>query len=341
MPLSQTYRPSGLLQWSLPRMTIPHWDLLACLGSEDRCISTWRTLHQARMLRQYRLIEVSESRPSRHSLERQRLVGEHLAEFVGLGADPASRRSCPLLGSNADIVGLADDFLGVTAGSAVFDVSALPKRFFFPILRRLWTATDGSGRPVLRDLLVTYTVPREYPVGALSENVSEWGHLPLFGGAYRGPNPEMFILSIGFDALGLQSRVEQESGMTLKLLIPFPGSPLRCARAWEVMRLLVKNRRADSYRVYRVSATDVSDAFDRLNVLTAGGSKGAVLAPFGPKPVSIAFAIFSILTDMPVSYTQPVVYRADYSLGESIINGMVETHTYCLRLGGVNQYRIC
>lgn len=340
MPFSYVYRPEGVLDWLLPRLTVPRWDVLSGVGSEGRCLSAWRTLKMRGRLLQYRLIEVTESRRSRYSEDRSRLVAQHLAEFARLGADDSTLRRCELLGANADIVALADDFLGVTTGSVVFDVSVLPKRFFFPILRRLWTATDDSGRPLLRDLVLTYTVPRAYPVGPLSENASEWASLPLFGGAYRGLRPEMFILSIGFDALGLQARVEQESGLPLRMLIPFPGSPARCARAWEVMRLLVKNRKEESYRVYRVRTTDVSDAFDRLCILTQRGARGALLAPFGPKPVSIAFALFAILTDMPVYYTQPVVYRPDYSIGESEISNVPETHAYCLRLGGIDQYKV-
>src|SRR5262249_16944421 len=150
-----------------------------------------------------RMVEVTESRPSRHTAERNRLVAEHWSEFHRLGGDASTRHDCPLLGTNAEIVAIADDFLGTTRRTPLRDVSAMPKRFFFPLLRQLWTAMDGSGGSILRDLLVTYTVPREYAGGALSENASEWAPLPLFGGAYHGPKPEMFILSIGFDALGL------------------------------------------------------------------------------------------------------------------------------------------
>ncbi|MFP3675336.1 hypothetical protein SB724_21205, partial [Bacillus sp. SIMBA_031] len=49
--------------------------------------------------------------------------------------------------------------------------------------------------------------------------------------------------------------------------------------------------------------------------LTHRGRLKAWLAAFGTKPVSLAMALFGIYYNAPVYYTQPTLYRPDYSTG--------------------------
>lgn len=68
--------------------------------------------------------------------------------------------------------------------------------------------------------------------------------------------------------------------------------------------------------------------------------KKALLAPYGPKPMSVGMAIYATMTESPVYYTQPKIYHPDYSAGISILNGRPEIYTYCLKLGGRNLFQI-
>jgi len=82
----------------------------------------------------------------------------------------------------------------------------------------------------------------------------------------------------------------------------------------------------------RVHALDTSDAFDRICDITDNGKYTSVLAPYGPKPISLAIALFAIETGAPVYYTQPNYYSPDYS------TGIKETYAYWIKKDGINLY---
>lgn len=109
-----------------------------------------------------------------------------------------------------------------------------------------------------------------------------------------------------------------------------------------MVRLVRRGRHHSSGEMRRhvKDSKSVSDAFDQLMTLTNGGMERAELAPFGPKLMSVAICIFSVLTDSPVFYTQPTAYHPDYSLGVSKIAGKREIYAHCIRLGGKDLYRL-
>jgi hypothetical protein len=218
----------------------------------------------------------------------------------------------------------------------LLDVSALPKRFFFPFIKLLLRETAR-----VRNLVVTYTSPKGHTTEKLAENPDDWDHLPLFSGSYAHSKPEMMIINVGFEGLGLQQQVDYgEAGLPVKLLLPFPASPQAFKRSWELVRRLQKNRLADHFQTYLTDATDVSDAFDRLVSLTDHGRLRAVLAPFGPKPISVSMCIFATLTESQVFYTQPKVYHPNYSYGIGQVAGSPSVWAHCLRLDSREYYQL-
>ena len=73
------------------------------------------------------------------------------------------------------------------------------------------------------------------------------------------------------------------------------------------------------------------------------GKIHSVLAPFGPKPISLAICLFGIACrqkGIPVEtgYTQTQVYSD--AVGVATINGRASTNTFCVRLGGRNFYSL-
>ena len=220
----------------------------------------------------------------------------------------------------------------------ILDVSSMPKRFFFPILKILLSRPDS-----VESLVVTYSAPEVYFEGKLAENFDDWDHLPLFGISknYGSDMPNLLLVGVGFEAYGLQEQVEHAgTGLPVKLLLPFPAPPEAFQRSWEMVRKLRKYSPDDNFELFRVEAKNVSDAFDRLVDITNNGAQNSVLAPFGPKPISVAMCIYAALTKSEVFYTQPTVYHPDYSSGISMVNGNPEIYAYCIRLDGKNFYEI-
>ena len=107
--------------------------------------------------------------------------------------------------------------------------------------------------------------------------------------------------------------------------------------------------------IVRVPVGDVSLTFDRLLQQTKGGQTNSlILAPYGPKPMSLAMCLLGIArrakgfdpeTDAPnlptkIGYTQPSWYHPEYSREVRIVNGLPDVMAFCVRLNGRNLYAL-
>lgn len=98
--------------------------------------------------------------------------------------------------------------------------------------------------------------------------------------------------------------------------------------------------------IVRVPTHDVSISFDRLLQHSAGGqAPSLVLAPFGPKSLSLAMCLLGIARmkaggSTEIGYTQPSAYSPDYSTGIAIRDGAPVVTAYCLRLNGRDLYSV-
>lgn len=330
------YRPWGMLDWVLPRCLIRgNWALLGCLSTGERSLSAWRVLKNHGCLGSVKLLRI-ENKPSRHDTATQQREGERLTEFEAEGGDRRVIDRHHLLEPSSKIVDVIDTFLPIAGPNIVLDVSTLPKRFFFPLLKLLLNRTAD-----VQNLVITYTSPGGYTSEKLAENFDQWDHLPLFSGAYTTAKPQMMVINVGFEGLGLQEQVDHgEAGLPIKLLFPFPAPPQAYRRSWDLVRRLQKHRSLDAFQTYRTDAKEVGDAFDRLVSLTDHGKQRAILAPFGPKPISVAMCIFATRTESQVFYTQPTVYHPNYSYGVAEVGGLPAVWAYCVRLNGREYYQL-
>jgi len=334
------FRPWGPLDWLMGRVPEVTWSLFGCLGTEERSLAAWRALSEARRVNIVRLLRVHDgpsryTKEARYEKETKDRLGKRQAEFLASGGKEDMVADHDLLEAHSQIVSSIDSFIRDAGPHVILDVTSLPKRFFFPILKRLLVA-----RPDVSNLIVTYSFPASHTPEPLAMNPSDWAHLPLFGGDYPKDPAKHLIVGIGFEALGLQEQVEHGSGLPVKLLLPFPARPSSFQRSWDLIRKLQRYRELGTMDIYRTDAKSVSDTFDRLLSLTRDGRQGVELAPFGPKPMSVAMCIFATLTGSPVFYTQPTAYHPDYSLGVSTIDGQPEIYGYCLRLAGNDFYSL-
>ena len=334
--MGSSYRPWGLLNWVLSRSPSLTWDFLGCLGAEERCLTSWRVLASLGLLERSVLWRVVD-RPSRYSRSAGALRERWLAEFVREGGHAESVVELDILLQYGGIERHIREFCSCSSSNIVLDVTCFPKRFFFPIVKHL---LRGSGSQTA-NLILTYSIPESYAVGRLAENCGEWAHLPSFSGTYSREAAELLVVNVGFDPMGLQGQIDHgESGQEVKLLLPFPASPRAVHRSWDFVRKIQKHRKPEDFELYLADAKDVSDAFDRLKSLTRNGQRKCELAPFGPKPISVAMCLFAILTDAEVFYTQPKVYNPEYSKGVAYRQGMPETYAYWVRLDGTDVYRL-
>ncbi|WP_254509560.1 hypothetical protein [Anatilimnocola floriformis] len=274
---------------------------------------------------------------SRFTADCVKRLDERNKVFQAEGGADTSISEFALTAEHSKIVGAVDSFKAIASDSIIIDISSLPKRFFFPIIRQLLKEPSS----VFKNIVATYTIPDRYTDQKLAENFGDWAQLPLFAGAIAKEKPTQLIIGVGFEALGLLERVEtSESGRKISFLLPFPAPIKAFQRSWELLRRLQEHQPPQSFGIFRVDVRDPSDAFDRLFSITNGGRIAADLAPFGPKPMSLAMCLFASLVDYPVFYTQPTVYHPDYSLGVSIKGGTPEIYAYSIRIDGKDLYAI-
>jgi hypothetical protein len=328
------YRPWGLLPWLLNHLPPVRWSLLGSIGAEERCLGAWRFLSGANLLERIYLLRI-EDPASRFKAETDGRVALRNAGFSAWGGAATDIHLHSLFARTGEIISIGEQFANSGARHVVLDITTLPKRFFFPLVKVLLRSS------IVESLLVTYTMPVRYCDDPLAEDFLEWRALPLFSGSGTIDKPEMLIVNVGYLAMGLPDQIEHGSPrMEVKLLFPFPNSPASYQKTWHFVRTIEHNLRGATTEMKHVHAMDVSDAFDHIVSLTNGGARRALFAPYGPKPISLAMCIYALLTDSPAYYTQPRTYNPDYSVGIMETNGVPTIQAYCLRIDSKDCYSL-
>jgi hypothetical protein len=221
-------------------------------------------------------------------------------------------------------------FIQNGSGNVIVDISTLPKRFFFPIIRILSTSN-------IQNFIVTYSTPEKYCSHELSADPYSWDHLPLFS-PMKVPEPpiDLAIVGVGFMPFGLPELLLSNYNATpVKFLFPFPPGPPNYQRTWDFMRKIEKSFTfKPSDNIIRLDSNNMPDAFAYIVSETDTGNKQAVFAPYGPKPISLAMCLYATIKDCYVYYTQPNYYNPEYS------SGYKETFAYCITLNGQSLYSV-
>jgi len=326
-------RPWGLLQWLLPKLSPTKWSVIGAISPGHRSLTCWRLLKTNDMLEKGTLLRIQDEDDRFRDQTEARLT-ERCAEFLANGGATGDIRDCHLMDYYDKISDEVLAFAELAGPSIILDITALPKRFFFPMLRDLLRDSRVS------HLLATYTVPKRYTARPLAENFNTWSPLPTFREVSRDWRPDMMIVNVGFLAMGLPEHLNpEETGDSLKFLLPFPTPPPDNLRNWEVLQKLDDQSRVRSrVEIIPVHSRDVPDAYDLIASLGEGGSKRVILAPYGPKPISLAMCLYASRFKQPVYYTQPRAYHPDYSIEVSTVNGHPEVYGYCIKLAGRTLY---
>ena len=326
-------RPWGPATWMLDKLPSRQWSLLACMGPEERSLGIWRLINSRKCAGESAFVSI-EPAGSRFHSEYQVAMTARQAELSGIGEPSLGVLKSELFASAADIVALADDFALRCAPHLILDISTFPKRFFFPFIKRLLLSSR------IETLIATYTLPKSYGQ-SLAEDHRPFANLPLFGPSqHPEPKTEVFVMSAGFMKLGISELLDPDKQVDVRTILPFPPGMPTFRRNWEFIRAM-KEVLPESFKSpVRVSAYDCSDTFSHLREMTDNGRLTAILAPYGPKPMSLAFCLFANLTQSVVYYTQPSVYNPQYSEGTADWNGDLASYAYCIRMHGRDLYSL-
>lgn len=323
-------RPWGNLQWLLPRLQIQDWTLLGCLNPEDRCLGTWKTLKAANFLRSSKMLLIQDRR-SRFTDTWVQKTASNVDQYLANGGDRDDLLFHPLIGEESRLDDSAHSFKQSSNGNVIVDISAMPKKFFFRIIKLI--IEDES----TNNLLVTYTIPKKYSSGKLAEDPRPCAALPSFKpiDPRRQESPTAIIIGIGFEPFALADLLSDHTSVeiSVKMMLAFPTTPQAYRRSLDFIRSIQEVVPRPDYKRLVVDANNVSDTFDIIARNTQGQ---AILAPYGPKPMSLAMCLYAINNpaSVEVMYSQPTVYNPDYSEGiAEDTNGHAQIYAYCIRKG--------
>ena len=325
------YRPWGLLDWTLSITAPREWFFIGALGTEDRSLAAWKWVKELGLESGRVMVQVNPIDATRFCAPTRIALSKRREEFVTLGGCETDIETLALLAEKHEIEALAQK-LSEKSPSVILDISSLPKRFFF-LLLRAFRQYEG-----IRDLVVTYTCPKAYQSeDKLSEGAENWDYLPGFLGTEKS---EILIAAVGFMVESLQDHLSGNAAHpAVQLLIPFPAPPSAIRRSWESVFDLQSGRNSEKFVKHRVDANDMSAAFDRICSL-GRNAEAVAFAPFGPKPISAAMCLYAEQCDSAVHYPQPHGYHPDYSSGVATVNGKPFVNAYWIKHGGENLYTI-
>ena len=305
---------------------------------EDRSIVALQMSRGALDIADQLMFSIADSKESRFYTRSIALTQANRDVLVREGVSPDVFREHQLLEPFGAIQSSIDAFLDECVGdNLIFDISAMPKKLFFFVIKRAIQRSDNFA-----NILAVYSEPDSYASEPLAENPQQWSTLPGFDGPLRLPDraERRIAIAMGFEPLGLPDLVIQGefAGIDTYLLFPFPTPPDRIRRNWEFARDLFPNP-IPSLEYRHVDGLNVPDVFDLLFNIGAGGQTQLTLAPYGPKPISLAMALYASKYDSgsnatAVYYTQPTSYNPDYSTGVRTIGGEAAIRCYAIkRLG--------
>ena len=337
--MAENFRPWGQLKWLIGKLPAGDWSFLGTLGTEDRCTSAFSQLKP--VVGRQKLLKVIDPHLSQKAQFHQRFEDVE-SVFINAGVDAGDIIDANLLENTDRISEISEAFRREANGKVILDISSMPKRWFFPIMRFL--AQD----PDIDDLIVCYSVASRYG-DQLSSDPLPLRPLPTFDKPRADASYDDLVVGVGFAPLGMKDLFEKDI-KKIRYLFPFPPGPPNYFRNWEFLRVLeseVENRNLRTEDRWQVHTFDVPDAFEALCRATNSGDRSCALAPFGPKTHSLAMCLFALALERAgsqpahVYYTQPKRYALDYSVGTAAtLNGTLDIKAYCIKLNGRQLYEL-
>ena len=306
------------------------YDFVGCLSTEDRCLTSRLLCSQRVRLEREMLVCIADADSQYTDIIEEKLENNRLKYQVH-GGNLDNVHDCSLLASRGSVVQSIDQAIHESGGNIVLDISTLPKRYFFCYIKRILASAK------VRNFVVTNTLPLRYTQEELAENYSSWSPLPLFDPPFEAERHKHLIIAVGHTPMGLTDKVDAlAKDVRVELLFPFPGTPKSFKATWEFVQSI--EHALGEIKLKHINARDASETYNHFFHATNEGNDGVLFAPFGPKPFSLAMALFASKYNQSVCYTQPQVYHPDYSIGVLEKQGVPQTIGYVVRVEGRDLY---
>jgi hypothetical protein len=320
------------MEWILSLSSEKQWDFVGVLGVEERSLCSWHLNRGFGVLKDELIVQVGDANSWKYEAQTKEALEIRYEEYINKGGIKTNYEQLKLMSELFLIQELADRAVDM-GSSIILDVTSMPKRFFFPILRKLLLADS------VENLLVTYASPSSYTDDVLYEDIDIWKNLPGFGGGVT--EKETLIVSIGFlvESLNRYLSDNPDHGK-VKMLIPFPASLAVLRRTWNSVADLENGQDNTKFEKYRVDTLDMSVSFDHIKSLADNSSSPIAFAPFGPKPISMAMCIYASQANSSVYYPQPTIYHPEYSKGIKDDDPHAAVSGYWVKHEGENLYSI-
>ena len=302
-------KPWGPLEWLLGKVPIGQALVVGCVAAEDRCVAVLRAFRQKGALVNGMLRIQDGPSEFRERVEAKTDANREILRRVGVGEE----RRVDLMADDAAIAHVFGEILDGSNGqrTLVLDISCMPKRFFFLILKLAFRERR------FETVFVAYTQPEagRYTSEHLAENPGPVDPLP--GYSPLGREPDMLVVGLGFEPLGVRQPIDEyrDRKRRIEVLIPFPPGQPYSRRIWRALQRLDLGEL--DRRVHRVNALDAFGTYAKIGKMAATGAASIPpsLAPYGPKPMSLGMCLYALRENAPVFYTQPTVYHPDYTCG--------------------------
>lgn len=342
-------RPYGNLRWILGKLPSNQpWTVIGCLSPEDRCLASAKEILRFSPSSKCVFLELAPSKSSKtYDDVSTKIEYNRQRSLIELAGSIEFHRNRPLplhSDDHHDVIEAVQELVDQCRGKVIVDISAMPKRWFFPLIREL-VYSDA-----VETLVATYAKPEGYGK-KLSHDAEPWEPLPGYLHSSPGNAESIAIIGVGYDPMNLHAFLDGKSTsrISLKLFLPFPSLHPGFRSNWEFIRSLVADWKGETPEIIRVPTDDVSLAFDCLKQQSMKGRVESLsLSPFGPKPLSLAMCLLGIARERDgepewqteIGYTQPNAYAADYSKGVAKNDSIPVVNAYCLRLRGRCLYSI-
>ena len=333
--INDAFRPWGAVSWLMPRLKKDDWQIVGCVAAEERSLAILDYRSNVFSFGRADFFCI-EDQPSEFAAECSALRAANLVKFKSIAGIRGLTYDAKLLQSVKTLQTLMSKILNNDTENLILDISSLPKRFFFPLTR--WILANNK----VKNFVVMYTLPEQYTPEQLAYEPDNWAQLPTFQtlNVETNAKTDCVVVGVGFVPFGLPGLLRHDySGAKVMLILPFPPGPPQAQRTWQFVYEIEREcKLADDRQIVRVNAYDVAGCFDEINAITECGAKKTILAPYGPKPHSLAMCLYAIARDADVFYTQPRFYHPRYSSGIKRNADGPEGYAYALKLDGRNLY---
>jgi hypothetical protein len=337
--------PWGQLRWLSNKLPDVNWSYCACLGTEQRSVLVPIDVARQLSIAKFKLILIKDEISWRgDEAETDDCIERNFRAFRSEITVPTDLNHFELL---CDLE-LIDQYVDTELRglrNIILDISSFPKRFYFYLIRRLLLES------FVDNLIVVYGAGEAH--AEETELIGDFGPiLPLPGypdlSRTKAETSKMdrVVVSAGYTMHGVTELFSRSKNGKIDIVVPFPPGVPNKLKTWEqVMEIDDAPPGQLLEEPERIPAFDCAGMFSYLNEISLGGERTTLLAPYGPKPLSLGMCVFAVemarnSIEVPVLYAQPQSYNPNYTTGLQTIDGSKQVFGYPLVVDGRNIYAL-